>query len=46
MTERPIRVAVVGVGDFGRNHVRVYSQLEGTEPVSYTHLTLPTICSV
>jgi predicted dehydrogenase len=33
MTERPIRVAVVGVGDFGRNHVRVYGQLEGTELV-------------
>jgi predicted dehydrogenase len=28
---RKIRVAVVGVGDFGRNHVRVYRELEGVE---------------
>lgn len=26
-----MRVAVVGVGDFGRNHVRVYRELEGAE---------------
>jgi predicted dehydrogenase len=25
---KQIRVAVVGVGDFGRNHVRVYRELE------------------
>jgi len=31
MNRRPIRVAVVGVGDFGRNHARVYRQLEGVE---------------
>ncbi len=31
MSERPIRVAVVGVGDFGRNHVRVLRELEGAE---------------
>jgi predicted dehydrogenase len=31
MSERPIRVAVVGVGDFGRNHVRVLRDLEGAE---------------
>ena len=33
MTEKPIRVAVVGVGDFGRNHVRVWSEMEGVELV-------------
>ncbi len=26
-----VRVAVVGAGDFGRNHARVYSQIEGVE---------------
>ena len=26
-----IRVAVIGAGDFGRNHARVYRQLEGVE---------------
>ncbi|MGA8266151.1 MAG: Gfo/Idh/MocA family oxidoreductase, partial [Candidatus Acidiferrales bacterium] len=29
MTEKPIRVAVVGVGDFGRNHVRVWREMPG-----------------
>jgi predicted dehydrogenase len=34
MTEaRKIRVAVVGVGDFGRNHVRVYRDLDDAELV-------------
>jgi len=33
MSDRLVRVAVVGVGDFGRNHVRVYRQLEGVELV-------------
>jgi predicted dehydrogenase len=33
VTPAPIRVAVVGTGDFGRNHVRVYRQLEGVELV-------------
>ncbi|HJY88587.1 MAG TPA: Gfo/Idh/MocA family oxidoreductase [Candidatus Acidoferrales bacterium] len=33
MTEQKIRVAVVGVGDFGRNHVRVYRELPGVELV-------------
>src|SRR5690242_879496 len=33
MSERAIRVAVIGVGDFGRNHVRVYRQLQGVELV-------------
>jgi predicted dehydrogenase len=33
MTERPVRVAVIGVGDFGRNHARVYRRLEGVELV-------------
>jgi predicted dehydrogenase len=31
MSNRSVRVAVVGVGDFGRNHARVYRQLEGVE---------------
>ena len=31
MSEKPIRVAVVGVGEFGRNHVRVLRELEGVE---------------
>lgn len=33
MSEAKIRVAVVGVGDFGRNHARIYSQLAGAELV-------------
>lgn len=33
MSEKNIRVAVVGVGDFGRNHVRVWKELEGVELV-------------
>lgn len=33
MTARRIRVAVVGAGEFGRNHVRVYSQLPQAELV-------------
>src|SRR5260370_17419831 len=28
-----IRVAVVGIGEFGRNHARVYRELEGAELV-------------
>jgi len=28
----PIRVAVIGVGAFGRNHVRVYRELEAAHP--------------
>ena len=31
MSEKPIRVAVVGAGEFGRNHVRVWRQMEGVE---------------
>jgi predicted dehydrogenase len=31
VSEKPIRVAVVGVGEFGRNHVRVWRELEGAE---------------
>ncbi|MGH9737843.1 MAG: Gfo/Idh/MocA family protein [Candidatus Acidiferrales bacterium] len=31
MSEKKIRVAVAGVGEFGRNHVRVWSALEGAE---------------
>jgi predicted dehydrogenase len=33
LTQKKIRVAVVGVGDFGRNHVRVWRELEGAELV-------------
>ena len=33
MSEKLIRVAVVGVGGFGRNHVRVWRELEGAELV-------------
>jgi predicted dehydrogenase len=33
VTEHKTRVAVVGVGDFGRNHVRVYHELRGAELV-------------
>ena len=31
MSETKIRVAVVGAGDFGRNHVRVWRELDGAE---------------
>lgn len=31
MNEKPIRVAVIGAGDFGRNHVRVWREIEGAE---------------
>ncbi len=33
MSGKKIRVAVIGVGDFGRNHVRVYRELEDAELV-------------
>jgi len=33
MSDKPVRVAVVGVGDFGRNHVRVWRETEGAELV-------------
>ncbi|HTU32196.1 MAG TPA: Gfo/Idh/MocA family oxidoreductase [Candidatus Acidoferrum sp.] len=33
MTSPPIRVAVVGTGEFGRNHVRVWRELEGADLV-------------
>lgn len=33
MSENPIRVAVVGAGDFGRNHVRVWRETPGAELV-------------
>jgi predicted dehydrogenase len=38
MTMNPIRVAVVGVGDFGRNHVRVWREMEGAELVGIVDL--------
>lgn len=31
MSAKPIRVAVVGAGQFGRNHARVWRELEGAE---------------
>jgi predicted dehydrogenase len=31
LTQNPIRVAVVGAGEFGRNHIRVWRELEGAE---------------
>ena len=31
MTQKPIRVAVIGAGEFGRNHIRVWRELEGAE---------------
>ena len=31
MSEKAIRVAVIGVGEFGRNHVRVWRETEGAE---------------
>ena len=33
MSEKAIRVAVIGVGEFGRNHVRVWRETEGAELV-------------
>jgi len=33
LTEKLVRVAVVGVGEFGRNHVRVWHKMEGAELV-------------
>ena len=31
MSDKPVRVAVVGVGHFGRNHARIYAGMEGVE---------------
>jgi predicted dehydrogenase len=33
VTVKPIRIAVVGAGEFGRNHVRVWRETEGAELV-------------
>jgi predicted dehydrogenase len=33
VTVKPIRVAVVGAGEFGRNHIRVWRETEGAELV-------------
>jgi predicted dehydrogenase len=38
VTEKKIRVAVIGVGEFGRNHVRVYRELEDAELVGIVDL--------
>lgn len=40
MTEKPIRVAVVGVGDFGRNHVRVWREMPGVTLVGIVDINL------
>ena len=52
-TAKKTRVAVIGVGDFGRNHVRVYKELDNAhlagivdanpERVSFLKEALPTI---
>ena len=31
MSDKPIRVAVVGAGEFGRNHVRLWREMEGAK---------------
>ncbi|MGH7164752.1 MAG: Gfo/Idh/MocA family protein [Nitrospiraceae bacterium] len=36
--ERPVRVAVVGAGEWGKNHVRTFSQLRGSQLVSVCDL--------
>jgi predicted dehydrogenase len=33
VSNQPVRVAVVGVGEFGRNHIRVWREIEGAELV-------------
>jgi len=38
VTDKPIRVAVVGVGEFGRNHVRLWRELDGAELVGVIDL--------
>ena len=38
MTPSPVRVAVVGVGDFGRNHVRVWREIPGATLVGIVDL--------
>ena len=42
------RILVLGIGGAGGNAINgmIESGLQGVESVSYTHLTLPTICSV
>lgn len=37
----PLRVAVVGVGNMGRNHARVYSQMPGVQLVAVHDVDLP-----
>ncbi len=38
MNEKSIRVAVVGVGEFGRNHVRVWRETQGAELVGLVNI--------
>ena len=41
-----IQLAVIGAGGMGMADVETALSIPGVRPVSYTHLTLPTICSV
>ena len=45
-----MKVGVIGAGTMGSGIAQAFAQTEGFEvvltAVSYTHLTLPTICSV
>jgi predicted dehydrogenase len=40
MSEKPIRVAVVGAGEFGRNHARVWRELDGVDLVGIVDTNL------
>ena len=42
----PIRVVQWGLGAMGQGMAKLITAKDGLELVSYTHLTLPTICSV
>ena len=41
MSEKRTRVAVVGVGEFGRNHARVWSKMDGVELAHIAHRQSP-----
>ena len=45
MSNKDYKVADMELADWGRKEI-VISQSEMPAPVSYTHLPLPTICSV
>ena len=42
MMMSPIRIGVLGAGYFGTLHALTVNSLSEAQPVSYTHLTLPT----